>query len=250
MPNTTKAAIYYTDNRLDEKIMEAVQWQLYHCRYTDTGQRYHRVVAVSLKELPWYPGGTWLAGDENIVVELERGPLTMFKQILVGLEGSDEDVCFFAEHDVLYHPSHFDFAPPDPTKVYYNQNLWQVRTSDGHCVYWDAKRVSQLCAYRELLIEHYRKRIELVERNSFSMKMGYEPASHNRKERVDDLKSEYWRSEFPNLDLKHGANLSPSKWSPADFRSQKNCQNWQESDGEIQGWGQISGRFPEFLDGL
>jgi hypothetical protein len=152
----------------------------------------------------------------------------MFTQILSALEHSKADIIYFAEQDVLYHESHFDFMPPDKNRVYYNLNLWQVRASDGRAVYWDAKRVSQLCGYRDVLLAHYRKRLEIVERDGFSMRMGFEPASHNRPERVDDLQSDTWRSEVPNIDIKHGGNLSPSKWSLADFRTAPT--GWQESD--------------------
>lgn len=195
------------------------------------------IVSVSLEPLDF---------GRNIVLTGKRGYLTMFKQILTGLEATKDEVVFLCEHDVLYTGCHFEFLPPDPDKIYYNQNLWQVRTSDGHCVYWDSKRVSQVCAYREVLIEHYRRRVELVEKNGFSMKMGFEPASHNRKERVDDLKSEIWVSKIPNIDLKHGLNVTKAKWSPADFRNKNTCQNWQEGDS-VPGWGKIEGRFDEFL---
>jgi hypothetical protein len=227
----SKSIVYYTDLRLEETIGRAVRSQLERC--SDGIE----IVSVSLGPVDF---------GINIVLQMERGPLAMFRQILAGIEASASDIIFFAEHDVLYSPGYFSFVPPSHDKIWYNLNLWQVRASDGHCVYWDAKRVSQLCAYRELLVEHYRKRIELVEKNGFSMKTGYEPASHNRQERVDNLQSDIWRSKIPNLDIKHGHNLSPSKWSKADFRSQRNCQNWQESDS-VPGWGKIEGRFDEFL---
>lgn len=247
-----KSTIYYTDNLLDPVIAAAAQWQLYDCRYSDEAERdrFQEIVAVSLKELPWCSGGTWLEVDKAIVLHLERSPLTMFRQILAGLEYSTAEVVYLTEHDVLYHPCHFDFTPPDPSIVYYNKNVWQVRCSDGHAVYWEAKRVSQLCAYRELLVEHYRKRIEMCDKVGFSRRMGFEPGSHGRKERVDDLKSEYWVSDFPNLDLKHGKNLTEARWRQDQFRSPRSCRGWAEMDEEIAGWGQIYGRFNEFLDGL
>jgi hypothetical protein len=34
----------------------------------------------------------------------------------------------------------------------------------------------------------------------FTRKMGFEPGSHGRKERIDDVPSDVWRSEFPNID--------------------------------------------------
>lgn len=219
----TKGVVYYTDNRLDETIMQACQNQLQH------SLNGHRLVSVSLKPLDF--------GD-NIALNLERGYLTMFKQILAGLEACEADVVFLCEHDVLYHPSHFDFIPPDRTKVYYNTNVWHLRASDGHAVHYTAKRTSQLCAYRDVLLEHYRKRVALVEQSGFSRKMGFEPGSHNRAERVDDLKSDVWTSEYPNVDIKHGQNLTPARWHPSQFRDKRNCRDWLEAD-EIPYWGKV-----------
>lgn len=210
----TKSIIYYTDGELPESIAAPVRERL-----SAVGLP---IVTASLKRRQAF-------GVKNIVFpKLKRGPLAMFKQILGALENSTADIVFFAEHDVLYDASHFDFTPPDPARVYYNQNLWQVRASDGRAVYWDAKRVSQLCGYRTVLVEHYRKRVALVEAHGYSMEMGYEPASHNRAARVDDLQSGTWRSPMPNYDIKHGGNLSPSKWTLADFRNAP--QGWQEAE--------------------
>ena len=40
-------------------------------------------------------------------VKAQRGIVTMFRQILAGLEALDTEYAFCVEHDVLYHPSHF-----------------------------------------------------------------------------------------------------------------------------------------------
>lgn len=217
----TKGMIYYTDNQLDPAIAEPVRERLAAIA-RDKGLP---IVSASLKRLA-FGKNVWFHSHK-------RGALTMFRQILGALENSTADVVFFCEHDVLYDASHFDFTPPDRSKVYYNLNLWQVRVRDGHAVYWDAKRVSQLCGYRDVLIEHYRKRIARVERDGYSMAMGYEPASHNRAERVDDLQSDTWRSAVANLDLKHGQNLSPQKWTLADFRTPPT--GWAEAE-QVPGW--------------
>jgi glycosyltransferase involved in cell wall biosynthesis len=228
----SKGIVYYTDNRLDQEIAAACQKQLEKCSVP--------IVSVSLKPLGF---------GHNIVIEAERSPLTMFKQILAGLEASTADIIFFAEHDVLYSPEHFDFTPPDRTKIYYNLNAWLLRSTDGHALYYKAKRTSQLCAYRDVLIEHYRKRVAMVEEHGFSRKMGYEPASHGRSERVDDLKSDTWASSVPNIDIKHGNNLTEARWSKDKFRDQQNCQDWKEAD-EIPGWGVTKGRFKDLLESV
>ncbi len=231
LPYLSRCALYYTDNRLDPLIMRACQSQL------TSSLNGHDIVSVSLK-----PVGL----GRNITLDMERGYLTMFRQILAGLEANRAEIVFFAEHDVLYPPEYFDFMPPDRAKVYYNLNVWLVRSSDGHALYYDAKRTSQLCAYRDILLEHYRKRVERVEKEGFSRKMGFEPGTHHRNERVDDLQSDVWVSKYPAVDIKHGRNLTPARWSPDQFRDKRNCRNWQEADS-IPYWGITAGRFEEFL---
>ncbi|KKK79972.1 hypothetical protein LCGC14_2828140, partial [marine sediment metagenome] len=158
-----------------------------------------------------------------------------FKQILAGLEASNSDVIFFCEHDVLYHPSHFNFTPPEKEKIYYNTNTWKLNWETKHAIHYDCKQTSGLCAYRDVLIEHYTERVRRVEADGHSNRIGYEPASHNRAERIDDLKSDVWKSPVPNIDIRHDNNLTPSRWHKDQFRSQKNCQNWQEAE-QVPGW--------------
>jgi glycosyltransferase involved in cell wall biosynthesis len=227
----TKGIVYYTDNRLDESIKLAARNQL------DRGINGHQIISVSLKPISF---------GKNITLDLERGYLTMFKQILAGLEANEEDIIFFCEHDVLYHPSHFDFIPSRKDVFYYNENIWKVDAKTGQALFYFARQTSGLCAYRSLLLEHYRKRVEIVERDGFSRKMGFEPGTHNRRERVDDYKSEAWMSKHPNIDIRHRQNLTPSRWRQDQFRNQKNCRGWTLADN-IPGWGQTKGRFKNFL---
>ena len=67
-----KGIIYYTDNRLQLKIAHACQKQLKKMGLP--------IVSASLKPMVF--------GDKNIHLPLERGSLTMFKQILAALEAS------------------------------------------------------------------------------------------------------------------------------------------------------------------
>lgn len=215
--------LYYTENRLDDKIMDKCQRQLKRC----IGE--HRLVSVSLKPINF---------GENIVLSLVPGYLTMFKQILAGLESLDCDYVFFAEHDVVYHPTHFLFVPKRDDVYYYNTNVWKVRMSDGHGLHYDCQQLSGICANRELLLNHYRKRVEEVEKNGFTRAMGFEPGTHGREERIDDFKAESWQSEWPNIDLRHDSNLTESRWSKEQFRNQKYTEGWIEKDN-IPGWGHM-----------
>lgn len=216
----TRGILYYTDNLLDPGIAQA-------CR--------QQIAAVGLPVTSVGLNAPANFGDRQLVVYGERGPLTMFRQILAGLEAMEEDVVFFCEHDVLYHPSHFDFLPPNTTAYFYNENVWQVRASDGHAVTFRARRLSQLCAYRETLVAHFRERVRRCEQEGFSRRMGFEPGTHSRPERVDDLPSEGWRSSVPCLDIKHQRNLTGARWHKNEFRSQRSCQDWDEADA-VAGW--------------
>jgi len=227
----SQGLVYYTDNEADEAITAPVRRQIKRA----AGDR--QIVSVSLRPVEF---------GQNITLDDERGALTMFRQILAGLEESQADVIFLVEHDVLYHPSHFDFEPEKEDVFYYNQNTWKVDAATGKALFYYANQTSGLCAYRPLLLEHYRKRVAMVERHGFSRRIGFEPGTHRRKERVDNYTAQTWMSEYPNIDIRHGRNLTASRWSKEEFRNQKHCKGWTEAD-EVPGWGRTKGRFSEFL---
>jgi hypothetical protein len=205
-----KGIIYYTDNQLNTKLAKRVQNQIKKSGLP--------ITSASLK--PMHDMG------KNVVIEGERGVMTMFKQILAALEASESEIVFFCEHDVLYHPSHFYFVPPEKDKFYYNLNVWRVRQSDLKAVSWKANQVAEICVYREHAIEFYRNRIKQVETEGFNR--SYEP----------DGRSHYnfW-SQYPNIDIRHDKNLSKSKWSKDDFRDPSTCVDWQETTiDKIEGW--------------
>lgn len=228
-----KGVVYYTHNQGSEKLLQTVREQI------KKGIKEKHIVSVSLKPLNF---------GKNIVIDADPGYLTMAKQIKAGLEASDADVIWFCEHDVLYHTSHFDFIPSRNDQVYYNTNVWRVRVSDGHALYCDnLQQLSGLVAFRDLLIEHYTKRIRLMEEflshhdssefGSYVRRMGFEPGTHNRTERVDDLVANSWQSKYPNIDLRHDSNLTPSRWSKEQFKNQRYTLGWTESTvDQLQGW--------------
>lgn len=224
-----KGIIFYTDNRLNLKIAHVVQNNLRKIsKETDIP-----IISVSLKPMPHF--------GKNIYLSLERSALTMFKQILAGIEASTADILFLTEHDVLYPKDHFDFIPPKKDIFYYNIHVWKLR-SDGHALHFDCKQTSGLCAYRELLLKHYRKRVKMVEDNSFNRKMGFEPGTHRRPERVDDYTAETWWSKFPLIDIRHEHNVTSSRWTKDEFRNKSFCAGWKELEAgdEIKGWGKTT----------
>jgi hypothetical protein len=159
---------------------------------------------------------------------------------LAALEASEADWVFLCEHDVLYHPSHFEFMPARDDTVYYNTNVWKVRAGDGHAVWTDdLQQVSGICASRRLLKDFYLKRIASVEANGFDRH--YEPGPRF------GLKAENWQSAWPNVDIRHDGCMTKSKWSPEEFRNPRYARGWREA-GEVPGWGTTEGRFWEWLE--
>jgi hypothetical protein len=225
----TKGGVYYTDNRCEDRILKTCQKQL----------SIFKGPIVSVSHLPMDFG-------QNVTINLESGILTMFKQILLGLETIKADVIYLMEHDILYHPSHFDFMPIERDVFYYNQNVWKLNTKDGQALFYYAKQTSQVCGYRDLFIEHYKNRVKKVEQEGFRRSMGFEPGTHKPPRGFDHFKSDVYMSKYPNIDIRHSTNLTANRFKRSQFRNQKFTEGWTLSD-KIPRWGKTKNRFDEFL---
>lgn len=209
-----KGIIFYTDNQLNLHIAHRVQRQLRSIGLP--------IVSCSLKPMPKM--------GKNIVINRERGYETMFIQILTALEASDADIIFFCEHDVLYNKDYFEFTPPDKDTWYYNQN-WVKVFNDGLVLRWQADQVSQICVYRVVAIDFYRKRLETFRAGKFDRK--FEPMSGSG--------AKTWYSKYPNIDIRHSSNLTYSKKSLADFRDKTTAKGFKQLTlKDIEGWGEIT----------
>ncbi|MEK7120703.1 MAG: hypothetical protein AAB840_01285, partial [Patescibacteria group bacterium] len=225
----TKGIIYYTDSELAETIAKPVRDQLLKV----SQEKHIPIVSASLKKMDFGSKNTYFPS-------LKKGYLTTLKQIIAALEHSIADIIFFSEHDILYHPSHFDFTPPDKDTFYYNQNVWFLRTSDGHALHYDVNQLSGLCGYREALLTHFKERYEMVLTKGYSTKMGVVPMTHKRIRWKNMYKYGTWKSEYPNIDIGRDGNLTGQRWKKSQFRNKKLLINWVESDDKIPGWGKTS----------
>lgn len=221
-----KEIIFYTDNRLNIKIAHAVQHRLKNIS-TETGIP---ITSVSLRAMPHF-------GHRNIHINATRGYETMFKQILEGLKASNAEIIFLCEHDILYHPTHFEFTPEDKNTFYYNQNVWFLRASDGHALHYDVNQLSGLVAYREALLTHFQERYDKVQKEGFTRQMGFEPMTHNRVDWQHKFKLGTYKSRYPNLDIRHAGNLTGQRWKKSEFRNKSLLKNWKETNKKIHGWG-------------
>ena len=228
----TKGIVYYTDNRCEERILQVVRNQL---TSACNGQK---IVSVSQ-----YP----IAFGHNIVMPLQRSVITMFKQILKGLEEIDTDIVFLCEHDVIYHPSHFDFVPLKKDVYYYNDNVWDLDANTGQALHYAGmKKVSGLVAYKDLLLEHYRNRIERVEKEGFTRKIGFEPGKKLPRG-IDNYDYAYYTSEHPNIDIRHSNSVTRGRFKLSEYRCRERIKDsWTLADG-IPYWGSTKDRFDSFL---
>lgn len=220
----TKGILYYSDNQLNMKLANTVRKQIEKSGLP--------ITSVTLKPTKF---------GNNIHFKGQRGYLTMFKQILTGLENMTQNIVYFCEHDVLYHPDHFKFTPKEENVWYYNGNYWFLRQKDGFAIHYDVSPLSGLVVYRESAIKHFRERIKYMEEQGENLKMlhiGFEPFTHGR------VKWNYWcdfeifMPENPNIDITHTNNTTWKRWQQKDFI--RKPKFWEESNWEnIKGWDNV-----------
>ncbi len=231
----TKGVIYYTDNRIDgTDILRNCQEQL---RKSFGGE----IINVSLKPSNF--------GTKNIVLEgRTRSYPTQITQILTALEASSADVVFFCEHDVLYHPSHFDITPEKSDTYYYNCNNWRWRfPTDFAITYNYLTSLSMMCCNRWLGIDHYKRRIEQAKKLNldehrareprWARLWGYEPGTkRSARGGFSDEPHINWYSDFPSIDIRHNRTFSKPKTTLGEFKHPP-LDSWKEINiNEIEGW--------------
>lgn len=229
-----KGIIYYTDNRLDQLNRDAIIPELVKDSLLKSKLP---ITSCSLKPMDF---------GNNVVLNKEPGTVTMYEQILTALKHSTSKYVFFCEHDVIYHESHFKFTPARDDTFYYNVNAWRCHPRRNICVtYDDLKSVSGMCVNRDLAIRHYEERLKYIfdkgydklkSRNpKWARRMGYEPgkpvdAGGFKKEKID-----CWKSDYPNIDIRHRLTLTIPKLSLDQFT--KAPTNWQQvTVDKIDGW--------------
>lgn len=226
--------IYYTDNSLDTKIWSVCLEQL------KSVFDENKIVSVSLEPM---------ALGKNIVLKNRvRSYPTMIEQIYTGLEASDADYVFYLEHDVLYSKSHFDLEPKRDDIYYYNTQNWRWRWgTDVAVTYNYLTSLSMMCCNRKLAIEHYKLRMKHVEEMGldayrgreprWARRWGYEPGTKPRRRGgFSDEEHEKWRSEYPNIDIRHKGTFSHPKTFLEEF-NHKPTESWKETNVfTIPGW--------------
>lgn len=219
--------LYYTHNYCDENIFKAVQKQLLKANLP--------IVSVSLKPIDF---------GQNIVMNLEPGVITMTRQIIAGLEAIKDENVFFCEHDVLYHLSHFKFTPPRKDTFYYNTNNWRWDYPNDRLIGYDGLRsLSGMCANRLLALEYYKNKMKYITDNDcdngrdpyWARRIGYEPCKSKKRGGIMNSLCENWKSEYPNIDIRHSKTITKPKVTLASFKHPPT--GWKEITlNQLTGW--------------
>lgn len=231
----TKGLVYYTNNYPEKNIFEACQKQLLKSMEVWGFPIY----SISQKPIDF---------GINTVMDLPSELLSMYKQIYEGLRQCETDVIFLIEHDLLYHPSHFDTNHIDykPDHFYYNRNQWHVNSVTGDTVTYLHNDTSMLSALREPLMAHIKRAIE-VNTDKFHSRYGISPPRGIPPEEQKGKHYSTYMSATPVVDIRHPKTLTRVRMTKDQFRSEHSRRGWTEGDS-IPGWpGKTKGRFNEWL---
>ena len=216
-----KGIIYYTDCRIGKPIIPLCQRELLKANLP--------IVSCSLKPIDF---------GYNIVIDAKRSYPTMVRQIIIALEHSSAKYVFFCEHDVIYHPSHFDFTPTKDNIFYYNDNVWRWRVGEDKAIRYERMLpLSCMCVNRKFALDHYRMRQRKIKEwglDHFRSReprlarlWGYEPGTKKKKRGgLTDDDFDTWTSEYPNLDIRHKWTFSSPKITLDSFKHPP--KKWEE----------------------
>jgi hypothetical protein len=234
--------LYVTDNTLEDAISLPCRERLVH--------EAQDIPIVSVSQNPIDLGHNVCVG------EIGRSWLSLYKQMLAGLEVIDTDNVVIAEHDCLYTHEHLSYQINAKSIFWYNENHWLVQWHGNHpemegmYSYWPKRTaLSQLVCSRDLLLESTREILGLIDNGlkvaqglhfygepgvkSAQFERAFVEASSGRstqlqaylKEYVTKYTSAYFRTEIPNLDIRHHTNFTgPKRGKDRTF----NLQYWGE----------------------
>ena len=130
------------------------------------------------------------------------------------------------EHDVLYHPSYFEFVPKGLEDFCYNTNVWQLDVETKKALFRKSKRTSQLVVYREALVDYFEIFMEHIKKRGYRNRFGIAPLTHANCG-VEKYHLKVFKSQFPNIDIRHKDNFT--KFVPTD----------EKLFDEIPSWGKV-----------
>lgn len=224
--------IYYTDNSLADDVDQFCRRELVKAA---EGKR---IISVSQKPIA--------LGDNICVGEIGRSHLSLYKQMYAGGLEAKTKYISLAEHDMGYTPEHFNWRPTDDGAFWYNVNHWFVQWGGkrhGEYTYHRRRPLSQLICARDIFLQAVEEKIWMLEhgwmiakgvggacepgcrepeeafvRTAYVCEPGVKddsPGFLMAQAQFKDLGKEVgrwtakaFRTELPNLDIRHGGNFS------------------------------------------
>ena len=185
-----RVILYYTDNNIDENLSNQVRKQIKRCAGLIP------IISVSQKPIQHF-GKNICVGDKPQTYQ------SMYEQILVGLEAAPKDsIIYLCEHDVFYHPSHFAFLPETNDHAFFNVYRYHYALGATSFLKGNSKTCQSQCvANREILIKHCRERLEKWKDGPTKIEIPYKNFASDR----------------PNVDIRHGDNLTMDKGKRKDW---------------------------------
>ncbi len=162
------------------------------------------IVVVSQKPMP--------VDEQNIVVDLPRHHLSIYRQALIGAKAADTKYIALCEDDILYSPEHFKYRPKNMLKFAYNMNFWNIATW-GEPVFTQKlggrRNLGNLICDRDLFIHAMEERfLRWPEGSKVNLSNWAEPSKYERHLDVSIREWEPFATNPPNIMFSHETALS------------------------------------------
>lgn len=153
----------------------------------------------------------WLQFGKNIVVDLPRHHLSIYRQALIGAKEAETKYIAIAEDDVLYSPEHFKYRP-SPGKFAYNMNAWNIYTWTEPIFSQKLsgrKNLNGLICERDAFIKTMEERFAKWP-NDGEINLGHwgEPGKYEKKLGITPVEFEHFTTNPPNVIFSHETELS------------------------------------------
>jgi hypothetical protein len=162
------------------------------------------IIVVSQKPMP--------IDEQNIVVDLPRHHLSIYRQALIGAKAAETKYIALAEDDVLYSPGHFRCRPQNTMKFAYNMNFWNITTWSEPMFtqkLGGRRNLGQLICDRELFIIAMEERFaKYPEGSDVNLSNWAEPSKYENHLGVSVQGWEAFTTNPPNIMFSHETALS------------------------------------------
>ena len=199
--------VYYTANKISSNFFANTWDYLQRARnggqVEPDGELELPMIAVSQK---------FMFAEDNIVVDFKPSHLNIYKQALIGAKAVKTKYIALCEDDVLYHPDHFKYRPPEGV-FGYNMNVWAIYTWVKPSIfnYKDRINLSGLICERELFIGAMEERFaKYPDDSKTEIAIWAEPGKYEGPSHlgVTERKIEKFYADNPNVAFSHETALS------------------------------------------